>query len=162
MRTPLARMAADVPFPAFPAPPRREAPLSTFPDHPIAVALRGNCLSRRWLLPEAGPTPVVPADHGGGATRRQPEGVHCLPAGLSREGLAQAVGVTAAIAGRDGSCVKHVHMMVRRERVGLVGGGRCTEGSGTGRVRAAARSPPWGLGIDGGASGCEPSNAAQL
>ncbi|OSX78296.1 hypothetical protein BU14_0113s0040 [Porphyra umbilicalis] len=111
-RTALARMAPDVPFPDFPTPPKREVPLSAFPDHPIAVALREDCLSRRWLLPEVGPTPVAPADHGGGAATRQPEGMHCLPAGLSREGLAQAVGVTAAIAGRDGSCVKHVHMIL--------------------------------------------------
>jgi len=96
----------------------REVPLDAYPYHPVAAALRDDGLVRRWLLPDFGPAEAAAAaaatDRVNRPTRRRlAASAGCLPAGLTRAGLAQAVGFTSAAVVGDRSIVEHVHVMVR-------------------------------------------------
>jgi len=128
---PQAAMSSPL-FPSLPtsslAP--QEVPLDAYPHHPVAAALHNDGLVRRWLLPDMSPAEAAAVaatmdDVNRPTRRRLAASAACLPAGLTRAGLAQAVGFTSAIVVGDASIVQHVHVMVRL-RAGVVQRGRRT------------------------------------
>jgi len=90
-------------------------PLERLSNHPVTAALCRDGLVRRWLIPEAAAAAdatLANLDRSLGL-RQTATAAACLPAGLTRAGLAQAVGFTSVEVSWDGS-VQYVHMMVRR------------------------------------------------
>jgi len=94
-------------------------PVAATPPHPVAAASRRGDLCRRWLLPAAG-APEWDGRPVAGSV------MAALPAGLSRDGVAQAVGFAFAVTAPDGAVMMHVNSMVR----GRGGVGRGVEGGG--------------------------------
>jgi len=110
------------PEPAAAAAARPEAgnPLAAFPTHPVAAALCASGISRQWLLPAA-----TPGRGERGDVEAARAVVASLPAGWTRDGLAQAVGFTTTLTGMDGRVLKSFHAMVGDARR-LWRGGRVT------------------------------------
>jgi len=118
------------PLPPAPLPPGPlEFPLTAFPDHPVARALRDDGLSRRWLLPVGGlPVTSAGGDGGGGkgpVPSRPVATAMVSRAALTQPGLAQRVGWTSDVEADDGRVVQQVHLMVRCE--GAVGAAAATD-----------------------------------
>jgi len=122
--------ARPPPLPPAPPPPGPlEFPLTAFPDHPVARALRDDGLSRRWLLPVGGLSVTAAGGNGGGGMGPVPPRPAATAmvsrAALTQPGLAQRVGWTSDVEADDGRVVQQVHLMVRCG--GAVGAGAATE-----------------------------------